>query len=575
MTDIHQIRAAQLRSGKSVRLDGVTKQALEVGRNRLILAGCLITLAFAAVAGRVVELSALRDHNEPTVPTAAADAALQTGRADIVDRNGLLVATSLRTPSLYADPSEVLDAGRAARRLTTVLTELAVPEVEAKLRANRRFVWLKRSLTPHEQYRVNALGIPGLHFMDEWKRIYPQSSLVAHVVGYTDIDDRGIAGVERAFDDVLRDGREPLTLSIDLRIQHIVRQELARQIGLFEAIGGTAIVLDVNTGETVAMVSLPDFDPNLAGDMSDDQRFNRATLGVYEMGSTFKIFNTAMALDAGTVTLNDGYDATKPIRVSRFTINDFHGEHRWLSVPEIFKYSSNIGSVKMAMDVGTEGQKAFMGRLGMLQPMSLELPERGYPLVPSPWRPINTMTISFGHGMSVSPMHLASGVATVINGGIKRPATLLKTTGRVVGEEVLKPATSLAMRKLMRLVVLDGTGRNADAVGYMVGGKTGTAEKAGGGRGYARKSLLSSFVAAFPVHDPKYVVLVMVDEPKGQKFSHGYATGGWVAAPAVKRIVERAAPLLGVAPVNMNAPEIRRDLLVDLPDTGGKRLASF
>lgn len=575
MTDIHQIRAAQLRSGKSVRLDGVAKQALEVGRNRLILAGCLITLAFAAVAGRVVELSALRDHNEPTVPTAAADAALQTGRADIVDRNGLLVATSLRTPSLYADPSEVLDAGRAARRLTTVLTDLAVPEVEAKLRANRRFVWLKRSLTPHEQYRVNALGIPGLHFMDEWKRIYPQSSLVAHVVGYTDIDDRGIAGVERAFDDVLRDGREPLTLSIDLRIQHIVRQELARQIGLFEAIGGTAIVLDVNTGETVAMVSLPDFDPNLAGDMSDDQRFNRATLGVYEMGSTFKIFNTAMALDAGTVTLNDGYDATKPIRVSRFTINDFHGEHRWLSVPEIFKYSSNIGSVKMAMDVGTEGQKAFMGRLGMLQPMSLELPERGYPLVPSPWRPINTMTISFGHGMSVSPMHLASGVATVVNGGIKRPATLLKTTGRIVGEEVLKPATSLAMRKLMRLVVLDGTGRNADAVGYMVGGKTGTAEKAGGGRGYARKSLLSSFVAAFPVHDPKYVVLVMVDEPKGQKFSHGYATGGWVAAPAVKRIVERAAPLLGVAPVNMNAPEIRRDLLVDLPDTGGKRLASF
>ncbi|MCR9073736.1 MAG: penicillin-binding protein 2 [Alphaproteobacteria bacterium] len=574
MSDAHQIKGSRLRPGKSVRLDGAAKQALEVGRNRLILAGCLITLAFAAVAGRVVELSALRDHNEPMLPTAGADAALQTGRADIVDRNGLLVATSLRTPSLYADPSEVLDPARAARRLATVLTDLAVPEVEAKLRTNRRFVWLKRSLTPHEQYRVNALGIPGLHFMDEWKRIYPQSSLVAHVVGYTDVDDRGIAGVERAFDDVLRHGREPLRLSVDLRIQHIVRQELARQIGLFEAIGGTAIVLDVNTGETVAMVSLPDFDPNLAGDMSADQRFNRATLGVYEMGSTFKIFNTAMALDAGTVTLKDGYDATKPIRISRFTINDFHGEHRWLSVPEIFKYSSNIGSVKMAMDVGTDGQKAFMGRLGMLQPMSLELPERGYPLVPSPWRPINTMTISFGHGMSVSPMHLASGVATVVNGGIKRPTTLLKTTGRVVGEEVLKPDTSLAMRKLMRLVVLDGTGRNADALGYMVGGKTGTAEKAGG-RGYARKSLLSSFVAAFPVHDPKYVVLVMVDEPKGQKFSQGYATGGWVAAPAVKRIVERAAPLLGVAPVNMNAPEIRRDLLVDLPDTGGKRLASF
>ncbi|WP_420564616.1 peptidoglycan D,D-transpeptidase FtsI family protein [Thalassobaculum sp.] len=570
MTDFPQIR-----TGKSVRLEGVTKQALEIGRNRLILAGCLLTLAFTAVAGRVVELSALRDHNEPTVPTAAADAALQTGRADIVDRNGLLVATSLRTPSLYADPTEVLDAARAARRLTTVLTDLPVAEVEAKLRANRRFVWLKRSLTPHEQYRVNALGIPGLHFMDEWKRIYPQSSLMAHVVGFTDIDDRGISGVERSFDEVLRDGREPLHLSIDLRIQHIVRQELAHQISIFEAIGGTGVVLDVNTGETVAMVSLPDFDPNMAAEMSEDQRFNRATLGVYEMGSTFKIFNTAMALDAGTVTLSDGYDATKPIKIARFTINDFHGENRWLSVAEIFKYSSNIGSVKMAMDVGTERQKEFMGRMGMLEPMSLELPERGYPLVPSPWRPINTMTISFGHGLSVSPMHLAAGVATVVNGGIKRPTTLLKTNGRVLGEEVLKPSTSQAMRKLMRLVVMDGTGRNADAEGYLVGGKTGTAEKAGGGRGYARKSLLSSFVAAFPVNDPKYVVLVMVDEPKGQKFSHGYATGGWVAAPAVKRIVERAAPLLGVAPVDMDAPEIRRDLLVDLPDAGGKRLASF
>lgn len=569
------IGSTHMKAGKSVRLDGVAKQALEVGRNRLILAGCLLTLGFAAIAGRVVELSALRDHNEPTVPTAAADAALQTGRADIVDRNGMLVATSLRTPSLYADPSEVLDANRAARRLTTVLTDLPVAEIEAKLRANRRFVWLKRSLTPHEQYKVNALGIPGLHFMDEWKRIYPQSSLMAHVVGFTDIDDRGISGIERSFDEVLRDGREPLRLSVDLRIQHIVRQELARQIGLFEAIGGTGIVLDVNTGETVAMVSLPDFDPNVAGEMSPDQRFNRATLGVYEMGSTFKIFNTAMALDAGTVTLRDGYDATKPIRIARFTINDFHGEHRWLSVPEIFKYSSNIGSVKMAMDVGTERQQAFMARMGMLKPMSLELPERGYPLVPSPWRPINTMTISFGHGLSVSPMHLASGVATVVNGGIKRPTTLLKTTGRVLGEEVLKPATSKAMRQLMRLVVVDGTGRNADAKGYLVGGKTGTAEKVGGSRGYARKSLLSSFVAAFPVNDPKYVVLIMVDEPKGQKFSNGYATGGWVAAPAVKRIVERAAPLLGVAPIIMDPPDIRRDLLVDLPDTGGKRLASF
>lgn len=567
--------AAPLGSRAPIHLEGTVKQALDTGRTRLIMAGCLISLAFVAVGGRVIELSALRDHSEPTVPTAAADAALQTGRADILDRNGMLVATSLRTPSLYADPTEVLDPARAARRLASVLTDLAPAEIEAKLRANRRFVWLQRNLTPREQQEVNTLGVPGLHFLDEWKRVYPQTSLLAHVVGYTDTDDRGIAGIERSFDDVLRDGRAPLRLSIDLRVQHIVRQELATQIALFEAIGGTGVVLDVRTGETVAMVSLPDFDPNIVSALDPDTRFNRASLGVYEMGSTFKIFNTAMALDAGTVTLRDGYDASQPIRVARFTINDFHAKNRWLSVPEIFKYSSNIGSVKMALDVGTEGQKAFMSKIGMLTPLSLEVPERGYPLVPSPWRPINTMTIAFGHGLSVSPMHLVSGVATVVNGGIKRPVTLLKTTRPVAGQQILKPATSIAMRKLMRLVVEDGTGRNADAKGYLVGGKTGTAEKSGGRQGYARKSLMSSFVGAFPLNDPKYVVLIMVDEPKGQKFSHGYATGGWVAAPAVKRIVARAAPLLGVAPVNMDAPEIRRDFMVELPDVGGKRLASF
>ena len=560
---------------ETIRLDGTVKQALETGRNRLILAGCLLTLGFVAVGARVIELSALRDHNEPTRPTAAADAALQTGRADIVDRNGLLLATSLRTPSLYADPSEVLDPARAARRLTSVLTDLPAAEVEAKLRTDRRFVWLKRSLTPREQHAVNTLGIPGLHFLDEWKRVYPQGSLVAHAIGYTDTDDRGISGLERSFDGRLRNSQEPLRLSIDLRVQHIVRQELATQIELFEGIGGTGIVLDVDSGETVAMVSLPDFDANVAGRMSANARFNRATLGVYEMGSTFKIFNTAMALDAGTVSLRDGYDATKPIRVARFTINDFHAKRRWLSVPEIFKYSSNIGSVKMAMDVGTDGQKQFLGRLGMLGETSIELPERGYPIVPSPWLPINTMTISFGHGLSVSPLHLAAGVATVVNGGVKRPSTLLANDGPVSGVQVIKPETSVALRGLMRLVVEDGTGRNADAQGYLVGGKTGTAEKVGGSGGYARKALLSSFIAAFPLHQPRFVVLIMVDEPKGQKHSHGYATGGWVAAPAVKRIIERAAPLLDVAPIDMESPEIRRDLLIKLPDVGGKRLASF
>jgi cell division protein FtsI (penicillin-binding protein 3) len=354
-----------------------------------------------------------------------------------------------------------------------------------------------------------------------------------------------------------------------------VRDELARQIAAFDAIGGTGVVLDVETGETIAMVSLPDFDPNVAGQVDPDTRFNRATLGVYEMGSTFKIFNTAMALDLGTASMRSGYDATHPIKISRFTINDFHGKKRWLTVPEIFKYSSNIGSVKMALDVGTERQRAFLTRLGMLRETAVELPERGLPLAPNPWRPINTMTIAFGHGLSISPLHLASGVATVVNGGIRQPVTLLRADTPSPGERVISESTSDSMRRLMRLVVQDGTGSKADALGYIVGGKTGTAEKVGGRGGYKRKALLSSFVAAFPMQAPRYVVLVMVDEPKGNKESHGYATGGWVAAPAISRIVARAAPLLGVAPVDPEAPEIRRDLMIEMPGEGGKRLASF
>lgn len=563
------------RRQKTVHLEGAAKQALETGRNRLLLASCLLTLAFIAVGGRVINLSAFRDHNEPTTQSVSTDAVLQTGRADIVDRNGLLMATSLRTPSLYADPTEVLDAEEAAATLTRVLTDLAPAEIVAKLRAKRRFVWLKRSLTPREQHAVNRLGIPGLYFMDEWKRVYPQGELAAHAVGFTDADDRGIAGIEKSFDDVLRGGQDPLRLALDLRVQHIVRSEVARQIEEFEAIGGTGVVLDARTGETIAMVSLPDFDPNVVGRMESDARFNRATLGVYEMGSTFKIFNTAMALDAGTTTMRDGYDATNPIRIARFTINDFHAKRRWLSVPEIFMYSSNIGSVKMALDAGTERQRAFLGKLGFLTQTALEVPERGRPMAPSPWRPINTMTISFGLGIAVSPIHLASGVASVVNGGIRRPVTLLAADVPAAGERVLKASTSRDMRRLMRLVVENGTGRKANAEGYVVGGKTGTAEKSGGRGGYKRKSLLSSFVAAFPMNAPRYVVLVMVDEPKGQKQSSGFATGGWVAAPAVKRIVERAAPLLGVAPVDPNSPEIRRDLMVEVPTVGGKRLASF
>ena len=564
--------------GQTVHLDGTMAQAVETGRTRLLIAGCLFAAAFVAIAARVVDVAILWGGAEPQLSSQPVDKPVETGRADIVDRNGILLATSLKVPSLFADPSEVIDPQVTARTLARVLPDLDIAKAVKRLSGNGRFVWLRRNLTPEQKFEINTLGLPGLHFQDEERRIYPQGALAAHVVGYSGVDANGLAGIERGMDRRLRGSVEPLPLALDVRVQHVVREEVQRQIDTFEGIGGAGVVMDVATGEIVSMVSLPDFDPNDAGGMSKDAQFNRASLGVYEMGSTFKIFNTAMLLDSGRARLSDRYDATKPIRVSRFTINDYHAKNRWLSVSEIFMHSSNIGSVRMAMDVGTEGQRAFMKKLGFFSEVPLEIPEVGAPMTPAVWRNINTMTIAFGHGIGVSPVHLAGGVSAMVNGGMLVPPTLLRANPETAtpGRRIIKERTSKAVRRLLRLVVQNGTGRNADAKGYLVGGKTGTAEKPGANGRYARKSLLSSFVGVYPVHDPRYVVLVMVDEPKGQDFSYGRATGGWVAAPAVKRIVERTAPFLGVHPIAEMTPEIRRDLHVDLKNTKGtKRLASF
>ena len=557
-----------LRREQVVHLDGSAKRVLETGRTRLLVTGALFAIAFAVVALRLTAVALLQQGDEPRVAQSSAANGLLVGRADIVDRNGVVLATTLPTASLYANPHQVLDADDAAARLVDVLKELSQAEVASKLSADKTFVWIDRNLTPREQYQVNRLGIPGLHFQTEERRVYPQGALTAHVVGFTDIDNRGLAGIEQSFDDVLRDGRRPVRLSIDVRLQHILREELGRAIAEFTGIGGAGAILDVDTGELMALVSLPDFDPNQPGIASEDARFNRASLGIYEMGSTFKIFNTALALDSGIVRLTDQFDATKPIRIGGFSIRDYHGKNRWLSVPEIFMYSSNIGSARMAEEVGGVAQKAFFSRLGMLRPASLELPEVGHPLYPDTWRPINTMTISYGHGLAVSPMHLVSGVAAMVNGGVMRPATLIaRAPGEVSeGERVISSDTSLLMRKLLRLVVESGTGKNAEVPGYVVGGKTGTADKQSG-KGYDRNSRLASFIAAFPMNDPEYVVLVMVDEPKPNATSFGYATGGWVAAPAVGNIIRRMAPLMGLQPAPEDAPDVANDLLIAVSAT--------
>jgi cell division protein FtsI (penicillin-binding protein 3) len=554
--------------------EGPALQSLETSHTRLIITGALFGLAFLTIGARLVEVAGFKSGSQHLAHARVAER-IEASRADIVDRNGVLLATTLVTPSLFANPKQIQDPHGAAQKLARVLPDLDEAETYARLASDKSFVWLKRQLTPREELAVNRLGIPGLQFQDEERRIYAKGRLAAHVVGYSGIDNKGLAGMERGLDALLRDHQGPVALSIDVRLQYILRDEITKQMADFSAAGGMGLIMDVNTGEVLALASLPDFDPNKAGSATPETAFNRVTLGTYEMGSTFKIFNTAMALEAHTATLASSYDATQPLRVGRFTIHDDHAQRRWLTVPEIFQYSSNIGSARMAVEAGTEQQKQFLGRLGLLSAPSFELPEIGAPLVPSPWHEVNTMTVAYGHGISVSPLQVATAVSAVVNGGVLHRATLLKHPAGYapVGQQVLSTKTSDDMRRLLRLVVEQGTGKLAAAPGYLVGGKTGTAEKVAGAR-YDRKQLLSSFVGVFPITEPRYLVMISIDEPHGNKQSAGFATGGWAAAPGVSRVVQRMAPLMGILPLDEDSPEIRRSLMVDSLTPQGRKIAA-
>ncbi|MFN7190950.1 MAG: peptidoglycan D,D-transpeptidase FtsI family protein [Rhodospirillales bacterium] len=546
-----------------LRLQGTAAHALETARHRLVVGGMLFAVAFAVIGGRLVDVTLLTEAREPRAARVPNTGPLELARADIVDRNGVLLATSLVTQSLYANPKLIANPDATARRLAAVLPGLDEKAVRERLASEQRsFVWIRRSLTPRQQYEVNRLGVPGLFFQREERRVYPHGVLASHAVGFADLDNRGLAGAEQAFDERLKTDREPVRLSLDIRAQHVVREEIKRAVEEFSAIGGMGVLLDVATGETLAMVSLPDFDSNAPGLADDDARFNRNTLGTYEMGSTFKMFTAAMGFDSGTVRMQDSWDASKPYTIGRFTISDFHGKNRWLTTPEVFIYSSNLGALRMAQRIGVERQRDFMDRVGFLRPSPIELPEVSHPLVPKPWREINALTISYGHGITVSPMQLVGAAAASVGGGILRPVTILarEEGARVAGERVMSAAASAQLNQLMRLNVERGSGRSAEVAGYYVGGKTGTAEKIQRG-GYKKNARISSFLAAFPAHDPKYVLLVMVDEPQGKRETGGYATGGVVAAPTAGRIVARVAPLLGLAPIREAAPDLTQPLL--------------
>ena len=527
------------------------RDALEVARGRLAVGAALFGVLFVAVGLRMGYVALLRDGGEPGVTRAAHPAQVQADRADILDRNGVVLATSLPVVSLFATPRLVLDVEEAALKLSKTLPDVKAEDVREKLLSGRSFVWIKRGLSPREHAAVMRLGLPGFEFQAEERRIYPQGAIGPHVLGYTGIDNVGLAGVEKRFDETLRQG-EPLRLSIDIRLQRFLEQEIARATQRFSAIGATAAVMDVSTGEILAMASLPAYDPNRHQTISNDALFNRSTLGVYEQGSTFKIFNTAMALDSGRFTTTSVFDASSPIKIDRFTITDYHAQNRALTVAEIFKYSSNIGSAKMASEIGVEGQRAFMDKIGMLRPVPIELPEVAQPLYPKQWRKINMLTIAYGHGISVTPLHVVTATSAMINGGIYYPPTLLKrgAAGHTeAGRRVISDKASRQMRELFRLNVVEGSGKNSDVPGFDVGGKTGSAEKPSR-HGYREKALISSFVAAFPMREPRYVVMVSIDEPKGTKETGGYATGGAVAAPSTKAIIEYMVTLYGITPVD-------------------------
>ncbi len=544
-------------------------RALELSRIRLVKAGAVFVIAFLVISLRLVDVTILETNESHLNPLAVAKP-LEYSRADIVDRNGQVLATTLRTESLFADAKEITDPAGTAAALARFLPDTSEAELAGRLKSGKGFIWLHRHLTPDVVDAVNELGIPGLDFQPEEQRVYPQGSLTAHVVGYSDLDNHGLAGIERSFDAALAQHQEPLQLSLDVRLQAIVKEEVQKAIDDFSAIGGTGMIMNCRTGEILAMVSLPDFDPNDMSAIVPATIFNRATLGVYEMGSVFKIFNTALALQNKKATLDSFFDTVHPIHIGRFTIHDYEPQSHPITVAQIFMLSSNIGSAKMALESGGAAQEAFLGSLGLLRPAAIELPEVAAPHYPNPWRDINTMTVAFGHGISVSPLQTLVAANAIVNHGILIPATLVKRADgyQPAGTRVISEETSFQLRRLLRLVVTDGTGKNADVPGYLVGGKTGTAEKVSG-HGYAKKTLLSSFIGVYPINDPEYITLVSIDEPHGTKKSFGFATAGWTAAPATARIIARMAPLLDQMPITETA-EIHNAYTVDFPGKGKK-----
>jgi cell division protein FtsI (penicillin-binding protein 3) len=516
---------------------------LSIPRKRILW--IIITYCFINVImiGRLFELTVLRG-SEASITYGVP----LTGRANIIDDQGEVVATTLKTSSVYGNPQIIPNPKKAVHQLGSIIPHIKPLVLEKKIRDGKTFVWIARHITPQQRERVLQLGIPGVSFMEDQRRIYPHGSLLSHILGYTNIDNQGIAGIEKTMDEKLRSRADPVQITIDLRMQHIVRDELKKAIEKFSAQGAAGILIDIKTGAIKSLVSLPDFNPNRPHTATPENMFNKVTLGMYEMGSTMKIANTAMGLHSKAVHLGSLFDTSAPLKIGRFTITDYRANHGTIDVANIFVHSSNKGSARIALAAGVEKQKKFLKSLGYLDPVKLELPEIGYPIVPKQWGEAQAITISYGYGLSISPIHLAKSTLGIVSGSIKN-LTVLKKNILKEGVAVVTPDISKIMLQLMRYVVLDGTSKKANVPGYFVGAKTGTRNMLVGGH-YRKDQVATSFVGVFgqKAEEPLYVLVVLLENPKAIKETHGFTTAGWNCAPTAGKIISRLGPLLGIAP---------------------------
>lgn len=532
-----------------IRTAGLRQQILLTAQQRLMILMLLFLAAFALIGGRLLYFGIFdtaetrRSYSGASVPA----------RADIVDRNGVPLARTINGYSIRVVPEKLINKpDYLADELVKIFPDVPRSEFYAKLTGSRP-TYLRRRAVPDEVAKVNAIGEIGFDFPRELERLYPQASLAAHVLGYTDADGQGVGGIEGAFNDELMDDTtrgQAFALSIDARVQGVLESELSAAVTNLEALGGAGIILDVHSGELLAMTSLPTYNPNKFARASMEARRNVVTHNLYELGSTFKPLTIAAAIDAGTITsMARRYDATQPLAIAGFRIRDSHSMGRWLNVPETLMHSSNITTARIADELGREAMEDMFRKMRFNARPDIDIKERAFPLWPRNWGRLTTLTTSFGHGIAVTPLHLANAYAAMVNGGIYRPATLRKLGDQPPpqGERVFKEATSARMRQLLRMIVSDGTGRKAEAPGFRIGGKTGSAEKPGVG-GYRRSSIVATFASAFPMDNPRYVLLIMIDEPKGNAYSSGQRTAGWTVAPVVQKVVTRAGPMLGVFP---------------------------